>query len=340
MPLMAQVSAVTAQARAEKLQELETVVIGGYATPQMWKISKDGHVLWLLVIGKPAPVGVQWRLEQLQVRVAESQLVLYASHAVGYSWSSGRHRAQDDARHLPGKDTLKDVLPPEIYARWQVLKIAYMGSGDAIEHRCPSCAMDELERRVMKKMPTPAPKGPELQPLVDKAARKYKVKIRTMPDVIRRVEFTPAEDDMGDMEGALDMGDVKCFTQRLDYLERMIKYRDRQANATTRDDSERPHRESCYSESDWPTRWIASGKLPDPAAAQSMHEKTSLASKLAGQQMDSEWMAAAQAALATNKSTFAVQRIAWAGYLSHVDGYIAKFRELGYEVKEPGSVDE
>lgn len=64
-----------------------------------------------------------------------------------------------------------------------------------------------------------------------------------------------------------------------------------------------------------------------------MSEKVSLLLKLAQQQVDAEWMAAAQAALAENKSTFAVQRIA---DLPRVNGYLAGFRELGYEVEEPG----
>jgi hypothetical protein len=329
-----------AQEPAGKLQELETVVVfGGYATPQMWKVSKDGHVMWLLVIGAPVPAGVQWRSKQLEARVAESQLVLYASDGSGYSWSLSRsqrvagQRARENAMRLPGKNTLKDVLPPETYAKWRVLKAAYIRSDDDIERLCPSCAMEELERSVMKTIPPP-PRGPDLQPLVDKTARKYKVKVRTMPDVTRRVEFTQAELEMGRSESVLDMGDVKCFTQRLNYLERLIKYMDQQANATARDNAARPRSEYCS------TDWLTSNKFTDPAAARSMSEKRTLQWKLVWQQVDAEWMAAAQAALAKNKSTVAVQRFR-NGDLSHVSGYIAQFRELGYEVKEePGSVAE
>jgi hypothetical protein len=219
-----------------------------------------------------------------------------------------------------------------------VLKTAYIGSSDAIERLCPSCALDELERRVMKTIPPPPPTGPELQPLVTKAASKYKVKRHTMPSVVRRVEFTEAERAMARMQVVLDMGDAKCFAQRLDYLERLIKYSEQQA--ATRDNAARPRSEHCPSwvtTGDWLARWVPSGKLPDPAAARSMSEKVSLQLKLAQQQVDAEWMAAAQAALANNKSTFAVQRI---GDMPRVNGYIEQFRELGYAVDQPGSVAE
>jgi hypothetical protein len=334
-----------AAAPPAQLDELEPVVIvGGYATPQMWKISKGGHVMWLLVISTRAPAGTQWRTQPLESRVAESQLVLYASPGVGYSWRNSFSEAIADRRetnkaeHLPGKDSLKDVLPPDIYARWRVLKSEYIGSGDAVERRCPACAMEELERKVMKRMPAAAPTGPALQPLVDKAAKKYKVKTRKLPEVIRPVEFTQAEEAMSRLQYVMDLGDVKCFTQRLDYLERLIKYRDQQAIATVRRALTQGNPIGrCYSDTDWPTRWVPSGKLPDPAAAQSMSDKISLQMKLAWQQVDAQWMAAAQEALAKNQTTFAVHRVEPWG---HPGSYINQLRDLGYEVEEPGGAVE
>jgi len=322
LPLMAQEPPVAAQAPTEKFDELPVVIVHGYATPQMWKISKDGHVLWLVVIGKRAPAGAQWRSKQLEARVAESQLVLYPANSYGIG-EGGMLRYLFTGKRLPGKSTLKDVLPPETYARWRVLKTAYIGSGDAVEHECPSCAMEELEQKVWKTMPPP---GPALRPLLDDAAKKYKVKVRTMPSVTRWVELTQAEEKMAHMEYVLELGDVKCFAQRLDYLERLIRYRDQQANATTRDTAARPTRENCF------TDWLASGKFTDPAAAKSMSEKTSLQWQRAVQERDAEWWAAALAALAENKSTFAGL---WSD--SELNGFIGQFRQLGYEVEEPGS---
>ncbi len=61
----------------EKLDELEPVVIvGGLATPKMWKVSKGDHVMWVLG-GEAIPAGVQWRFDQVDARISASQLVLY-----------------------------------------------------------------------------------------------------------------------------------------------------------------------------------------------------------------------------------------------------------------------
>jgi hypothetical protein len=183
---------ILAQERDKKHDELEPVVIvGGYVTPQMWKVSKGDHVMWLLNLGKPAPLGAKWHTEQLEARVAESQLVLYAN-PIPYSWCYGVGRTDE---HYEDKLTLKAELPPETYGRWRVLKTAYFGFDDAIEKWRPSAAMNKLEDKVMETIPTP-PTGPALRPLVDKAAKKYKVNVRTMPQVYRMAQFTRAEQAM------------------------------------------------------------------------------------------------------------------------------------------------
>jgi hypothetical protein len=292
----------------------------------MWKISKGGHVLWLLAVGKAAPVGVQWRSEHLEARVAESQLVLFPGAAMGADYN-GRPRYEAQNAPLPGKETLKDVLPPETYARWRVLKTEYIGADDWSERLRPRAALGILSSMLMKTMPPPPPTGwSELRQLVDKAAKKHKVKIRTMPMVDAEATLTKGELEMARLATRLDLDDVKCFTQGLDAIERLIQERDQRVNATARDNAAHPL--------DCRTDWLTSGKFPDLAAAQSMREKMGMQFDHALQQVDTEWMAAAQAALKRNKSTFAMQAVVW----GRPNSYIAKFRELGYEVEEPSSI--
>jgi hypothetical protein len=322
MPLLAQEPSVAAQAPAEQLEELETVIVyGGYATPQMWKISKDGHVLWLLVFGN-APVGFPWDSKQLEARVAESQLLLRSASVMAADYE-GRLREEGKYTRLPGKDTLKDVLPPETYARWRSLRTTYIGSGDWVDHLRPRAALRALESEVMKKMPPPPPTGwSELWQLIDSAVKKYKVQVRGMRPVDATAELTKAEAEMANMATRLSLDDVKCFAQGIDHLERLVKDWDQWANTV------RP--------SDCRTDLLTSGKLPDLAALQSAREKMDLQFRQAIQQGNAEWMAAAQVALKRNKSTFAVVYVAFGRAHSH----IAKFRELGYQVEEPGSVVE
>ncbi len=191
----------------------------------------------------------------------------------------------------------------------------------------------------LEAMLPPPQAGPGLRQLVDKAVKEYKVKVRTVPTVSLQFELTKAEQKMEHMNSVRELGDVKCFTQDLDYFERLIEYRNQQALAT------RQSYAVWRNVGDCPLRQLTSGDFPDPAAARSAYEKFMLRDELASKQVDAEWMSAAQTALAENKSTFAVvytkgprqYPMLWEDYRH---GYIAKFRELGYEVVEPGSVGE
>jgi hypothetical protein len=347
LPLMA-------QEPAEKLDELETIVVyGGYAMPPMWKVSKGDHVMWVLG-DAAAPAGTQWRFEQVEARVAESQLVMYPGSAhpdIGFFTVVGMltllpaaYKAQTK---IPGNKTLKDVLPPEVYARWRVLKAAYAPRDNSLERWLPSLAIDKLEERIGKKLgekpmekvgpvqPPPPPRGPALRPLVDKAAKKHRVKVHTMPDVEWDFEVKTMRKMVKMVSGGTLDVDAKCVTQKLEYLERKIEYLKKEAAATVQVEAPArvlPCGERAILMDDKP----GGGKNPDAAAVQKTVENMELQEKLRGQQLDAEWIAAAEAALAKNKSTFAVLRL---NQLKSPTGHIAKLRELGYEVEEPGSVE-
>ncbi len=185
----------------EKLDELDPVVIvGGFATPKMWKVSKGDHVLWVLGDAR-APAGVKWRTEQMDARIAESQLLLNPGLSrsgpdVGVFKAIGLITLIPSAFKAvknPDGKTLKDVLPPDVYARWSVLKTTYAPKDNDIERWRPSIALGKLMKEAAAKILVSAkpqqvgtPPGPPLRPLVDKAVKKYKVKVHTMPDVERR----------------------------------------------------------------------------------------------------------------------------------------------------------
>jgi hypothetical protein len=56
-----------------------------------------------------------------------------------------------------------------------------------------------------------------------------------------------------------------------------------------------------------------------------------LQNKLSLEQLDAEWIAAAEAAIAKNRSTFAVVLTR----ATSPTGYFSKLKELGYTVEEP-----
>lgn len=351
-PLLAQEAAVTAEAPEEKLDELEPIVVyGGNAMPQMWKVSKGDHVMWVLG-DTTAPAGTQWHSEQVEARVAESQLVMYPGSAqpdIGFFNGIGMltllPAAYKAATKIPHDKTLKDVLPPEVYERWRVLKTAYAPRDDSLERSRPSIAMQKLEERIGEKLgkknasaqpqPQPRPRGPALRPLVDKVAKKHRVKVRTMPDVEWKIEVKTMR-RMVKYLGAGNMEvDAKCVARKLEYLERKIEYL-KEVAADTR--AEAPASvPPCGEKITFQVSKSGSGESPDVADIQKMLDNIQLQEKLGAQQLDAEWIAGAEAALARNKSTFAVLQLR---QLKSPTGYIAKLRELGYEVEEPAKAAE
>jgi hypothetical protein len=337
--------------KPRELQELETVVITGEPIPLLWKVSKGDHVLW--VAGNAAlSDGRKWRSDQLEAHVAESQAVIYPGRVdvgpgIGFMFKAiTLLPAALKAAKNPDGRTLKDVLPAETYARWRILKTTYMGRDNGVEKWRPSIAISMLESAVMKKIAPPpnpasmaAPPGPSVRSVVDKAAKKHKVKVRTMRNVERTLKMKNAREILKSAHHR-DLGDVLCFTQSLDYLESYIEYVKSGADSPAGGDrpaqngAARPQRVSC---DDAVLKGLRSGEIPDPAGALKVIDELELQLKLGVEQRDAEWIAAAQAAIAKNRSTIAVVSMYQA---TSPTGYVARLRELGYTVEDPSSLGE
>lgn len=354
LPIRAQELPFILQEPAEQQpeEELETIVVyGGLATPQMWKVSKGDHVMWVLG-DATAPAGAQWRFDQVEARVAESQLLMYPGRVdvdVGFFRVVGLLTqvplAFKAVTKNPDNKTLKDVLPPEVYERWRVLKTAYAPDDKDLEKSRPSFAMKRLEVMIdvnlaqqpgvklaeqnVSAQPRPLPPGPALRPLVDKAAKKHKLRIRTSPEVELKVEIRNARGILKFI-GASSPVDVKCVTQKLEYLERKIEYMKQRAAGAIQQKA--PDRGPDCSEGQLLLQKLQSGEIPDTAGIQKTMDEMGRRVELSNERLDAEWVAAAEAALKKNKSTFAMLPT---NQLKSPTGRLAKLRELGYHVEEP-----
>jgi hypothetical protein len=280
----------------------------------------------------------------VDAHVAESQLVMYPGQVqvqpnIGLFKALTLLPAAFKAAKNPDGKTLKDVVSAESYARWRVLKTTYVGRDNDIEKYRPSLAIAMLESEVLKKLnpgprPKPPARGPSVRSVVDKAAKKHKVKIRTLPAVERVVKV----DARKILKSAyhIELGDAQCFAQDLDYLEAVIERAKQRADAAARgfplapeSSAAQPRRSNCVEDFE---KKLRSGEIPDPGGAVKVIDEMALQNKLGREQLDAEWIAAAQAAMAKNRSTFAVVQ---KDQTTSPTGYLAKLKELGYTVEEP-----
>ena len=301
--------------------DLPAVVVSGVQPgPGLWKVSKGGHVLWVLGTLSPLPRGMQWRSHELERVISQSQQVLLAPSVrfksdVGFFGKLFLLPSAYSARKNNDGATLQQLLPPPVYARWRVLKQEYIGADRGIERWRPIFAAQELYRKAIKAHGLSRTGG--IQAAVDALAKRHGVK--EVPTSYQVVIENPRAAIKAFKRSA--PRDITCFIRTLDSIERDMPAMQARANAwatgdlqalRTLPDSER--RDTCVA------------ALADAGFAHTL----GLDDVPAKQQ--AVWLAAARKALAGNARTMAILPI---DELLKADGYLDTLQAEGYQVEAP-----
>ncbi len=301
-------------------QLAEVVVSGDMPGPGLWRVSHGDNTLWLLGSLGPLPKRMRWKSAEVDARIAESAVLLLPPR-VDADTDIGRFRAMFllpsllKARNNPDDRRLPEVLPAELYQRWEPLRQRYFGRGRGIEKRRPIIAGSELYDRAIKR--AGLDRGAPVREAVEKRAKRAKVPVErpavritiTDPKALIR-EFT---------ETALD--DTECFGRILDRLEVEVATMQARANAWAVGDLE------------------ALRELPQVDSGQACIEAVIGADAFQKRGFDDlperlreAWLDAAETALKTNRSSFGLLPIR---ELLADDGYLAALAARGYEVTAP-----
>jgi hypothetical protein len=339
---------ITATALSAQLETLDTALVTGEQPgPGLWKVSKGDHVMWVLATYGSLPRGMTWRSQQVEARIAESQEVLFAGNAgirpdIGMARGITMIPAATRAGRNRGGVTLKQVLPPQTYARWLALREKYLGKDDDIEEWLPVIALARLRRKAMEKQGLQD--GPSVQGAVWSTARRHKVRVHRLKNVERVIRM---EDPRGMMKTTRDVQapDLSCFTRDLADLEPGIERVKSRANAWARGDigKLRELHRIWKIQDDCGYVWLgfgdsllfvaaAEGASADAARVQKLIADFTWHDQWARVQAQQEWLAAAQVALEKNQSTFAVLGL---DDVLSAGGSLEKLRQLGYTVEDP-----
>jgi uncharacterized protein YbaP (TraB family) len=299
----------------------DTIVVSGLQPgPGLWKVSKGEHVMWVLGSLTPVPRRMVWQSQSVEAVIAKSQEVLMSPGAevssdAGFFGSLFLLPSLMGVRKNPDKQTLKDIVPADLYARWLTLKKKYLGRNSAVEKRRPIFAADALyaeaiedsglsQRGIVNKMVRKAAKRhnvPIIEPMV-------KIKIKDPKGMIK--DFKQASLD-----------DIECFTKTLQHLESDLETMKDRANAWAVGDIALLQ-ELSYTDQ---------GKACINAVMEMSVVQGAGLDKLPAQ-LRAEWIKAAEAALSKNKQTFAALPM---NELVDSDGCLAALREKGYTVEAP-----
>jgi hypothetical protein len=121
------------------------VVSGVLPGPALWRVSKDGHVMWVLGITSPLPKGMQWESSKVEQLITSSQQVLKPpgmeiGAEVGLWGRLTLIPAMIGLKKLPDGQTLQQALPPELYDRWLVQKHKYLQDSRGVDRLRPTFA--------------------------------------------------------------------------------------------------------------------------------------------------------------------------------------------------------
>ncbi|HET7561999.1 MAG TPA: TraB/GumN family protein [Rhodanobacteraceae bacterium] len=302
---------------------LGTVVVTGVVPgPALWKVSKDGHVMWVLGITSPLPRHIHWDSTNVDHLIATSGQVL---EPPGYSLylqddGSGEAvtvQALDRAKVLPAGKTLQDVLPPDLYERWIVARKKYLHGprGWGVNHLRPILAATELYDAALSRTDL-TPTG-MVEDAVQRAARKHGVPTVSTEYVL---QIKHANQNLKHFTQASDEG-LQCMRSTLDAIDRNFPQATAMANA--------------WSTGDLPTlRTLLSAKQHDPCMSEysdmwgisDISERVRLA-----------WVTAAKQALSRHAQSVALLPMT---DLTSGDSYLGTLAQDGYSVLAPTSWSE
>ena len=294
------------------------LVTGEQPGPGLWKISRGDHVLWVLGVLEPLPRQLKWHNKEIEEKIAQSQEVigLSAGKLVFVSLLSLPSLSSAASyKELPDGKQLRDVLPPELYARWSAIKARYAPRDDDAEHLRPAYALEYIYDKALDQ--AGLQQDLDIWKSVRRIARRHHVRVVTHDfDVFVR----HPNDAFRQLAAAPPDTGLPCFEARLPLLEDDLRDVRLRANAWATGDIQTllqfgpvEERFDCAE-----TMRVA------PALEEPINEiKTRLVD---------DWLRAAEDALAKNHSTVAVQLMS---RLLAPDGVLAALRAKGYVVEAP-----
>jgi uncharacterized protein YbaP (TraB family) len=190
--------------------------------PRLWHVQQGGAQLWILGTVSPLPIGVTWRAGEVERLLGSASVVLAAKPLeISLPRVLWILIAQRDLVMIKGGAKLRDVLPPDLYARFAVQRAKYAGRSDKWERYRPIIAAALLEDAALQKNGLSARLDVSLA--VRRLARKHhvrvdEVKIPGAPDLLDALKNVAPEAEsrcVASIVGTVESG-LPLLAQRAD----------------------------------------------------------------------------------------------------------------------------
>lgn len=302
--------------------DLAPVVVSGVQPgPGMWKVTAaNGHVLWILGTVSPLPAKLEWRADEVRAVIAEADQVLTApgwkvDADVGFFGKLALVPSAMKAAHDPQGRRLEEILPAPLYARWLPLKQQYLGRDRGVEKDRPLVAAMRLYAKALDSVGLG--RGTAVTKVLEKAYKEHGLTPVPTQVVVKVDDPRQALKDIR----RSTLSDEACFARTLDMVEQQLPRLVERANAWSMGDIDALQRLAVDSQYDACAGAIAGSDFGRQRGLGNMQARAA-----------EQWMQTAGAALARNRTTFAVVPVQ---VLLAPGGYLQRLERAGHQVEQP-----
>lgn len=307
------------------------VVVGRHPGPALWRVVNGDHVMYIFPTLSPVPRDMIWESDRVERVLAESQEALLAPDVEtdismtlmlnplnifrGVRLARRLSRNPDDA-------TLEDVLPPDLFARFEALKNQYFPRDRKLYELRPMFAGSRLVGRIQREEGLVS--GEDITKRLERLIRRNRNLERTEIEVV--MDLTGSFKSLAARAEALVESlsrdqELACFEQQIHRMESELDTMKSRANA-------------------WAQGYIDDFRgIPLPgddndACLLLLFDSSEFETiEQLRDDLHMRWLDAAEQALASNTSTFAILDIV---ELLRPGGLLTRLEARGYEVLAPG----
>lgn len=290
----------------------QITVIGRYPGPPLWRVSSGEHVLWIFGDLTPVPKGLTWDPRNAERVVERADGVIRPMRITAPTYNPIKiFRTLRAARRLsrnPDDATLVDVLPPDLYARYDALRQRYMPGDTRSDRLRPALAALRLHGAALDDVGLTTDTG------VMKTIERL-MKRSDAEEAQAKVE-TEAATVLAELAKVTREAELSCFATVLTTLETDLGGMKERAEAWAIGDVDALQRFD----------------YPDAQGDCLAMLFSSAGIKNLGDELFATWLGEAERALATYDTTFSVLPIR---ELVAADGLLAQLAARGYTVRRP-----
>jgi uncharacterized protein YbaP (TraB family) len=199
---------MSSRAQEASPQVLDELIVSGERTgPGMWHVSRGNAHVWIMGSMSPLPKGITWRSKQLeQLLDSTNQVVVAKPFEIGIARVLWLLITERDLLMVKGGKRLKDVMPPNLHARFSIQRAKFTDDSDKWERYRPIIASAFLQQAAFHKvgLSTRLDLGAAVRILAKKHhVRIEELKIAGVHDVLDALKVMPPATENACVEASL-----------------------------------------------------------------------------------------------------------------------------------------